>query len=124
KIQEELFVLGAEVACAPDKTNKLRMQLVGEGEIEAMERLIDEHEEALPPLKSFVLPAGSPAGAALHLARTITRRAERRCLKVEPLRPLVVVYLNRLSACLFVLARRANHLAGAAETPWLPRSQK
>lgn len=121
RVQSELFVLGAEVACVPGKSDKLKMELVGDGHVTDLERLIDEHEEHLPPLKTFVLPAGSPAGAALHLARTVARRAERRCLDLDDLRPLVITYLNRLSDCLFVLARRANHLAGAEETPWVAR---
>jgi cob(I)alamin adenosyltransferase len=121
RLQSELFVLGAEVACAPGKTDKLKMELIGDAQVSALEDLIDEHEGHLPALKTFVLPAGSPAGATLHLARTVARRAERRCLDLNDLRPQVVTYLNRLSDCLFVLARRANHLAAAAETPWTPR---
>jgi cob(I)alamin adenosyltransferase len=121
QIQSDLFVLGAEIACAPDRVGKLNMRLLTDDSVKALEKVIDEHEAALPELKTFILPAGSQAGAALHLARTVGRRAERRCLSVDQLRPTLLVYLNRLSDCLFVLARRANHLTGAVETPWTPR---
>lgn len=120
QIQEHLFVLGAEVACVPEKVDKLRMQLLSNEEIVALENLIDEHEASLPPLSTFILPGGSPAGSALHLARTVARRAERRCLDVLGLRPEILVYLNRLSDALFVLARRENQLSSCPETAWLP----
>lgn len=121
ELQEQLFVVGAEVACEPGKVERLKMALIAQSHIDQMERSIDEHEAQLPPLTTFILPSGSPAGAALHLARTVARRAERRCLDLDDLRPLVFVYLNRLSDYLFVLARRANHVAGQAETPWVGR---
>jgi cob(I)alamin adenosyltransferase len=74
----------------------------------------------MPPLRRFILPGGSPAGSLLHLARTICRRAERRVvgLGADAVEPIVVVYLNRLSDLLFVMARAANHRAGAPETEW------
>lgn len=120
-MQENLFTLGAELACQPGHEEKLKMRLVGAPEIDALEALIDEHETALTPLKTFVLPAGSPAAAALHYARTVARRAERCCLGLESLRSEALIYLNRLSDTLFVLARRANQLDGAPETPWIGR---
>jgi len=121
RLQEELFVLGAEVACAPGKVDRLGMRLIDPTQIDDMEAAIDEHEAQLPPLTTFILPSGSPAGAALHLARTVARRAERLCLGLDDLRPLLLVYLNRLSDYLFVLARRANQLQGQMETPWVGR---
>lgn len=121
RLQSELFVLGAEVACAPGATAKLRFELLGSEAIRALETAIDEHEAALPPLTTFILPSGSPAGACLHVARTVCRRAERRCLALSDLRPGALIYLNRLSDLLFVLARRASHLAETKETPWTGR---
>lgn len=123
RMQNELFVLGAEVACAPGKTQSLKMKLIDQDEVTALETLIDENEAALPPLKTFILPAGSKGGATLHLARTVARRAERRCLGLDDLRPMVIIYLNRLSDCLFVLARRANQLAKEPEIPWIASSR-
>ncbi len=120
-MQTDLFVMGAELACDPDKLEKLPMALITAAESEVLERLIDETEARLPPLKHFILPAGSPAGAALHHARTVARRAERRVLDLENVRADVLIYLNRLSDCLFVLARRANQLDDAREAPWMPR---
>ncbi len=123
-IQRQLLTLGAEVACAPDSLERLNLELLQEDQVTALERAIDEHEAALPPLKSFILPAGSRAGAALHVARTICRRAERRCLSLETIRPVILTYLNRLSDLLFVLARRASHLAETEETLWNSQVRK
>ena len=83
-------------------------------------RLIDALEAELPPLRRFILPGGSPAGALLHLARTVCRRAERRvvALGADAVDPIVVVYLNRLSDLLFVMARAVNHRAGVPEIEW------
>jgi cob(I)alamin adenosyltransferase len=123
EVQADLFALGAELACVPGKEEKLGMPLLSSAEGTRLERAIDAAEEGLPPLTSFVLPGGTPQAAALHHARTVCRRAERAVLAIEeaPSRAEVVVYLNRLSDLLFVLARRANHLAGVADVPWAPR---
>jgi len=122
-IQADLFTLGAELACVPGKEGKLGMTPIGEVDIARLERAIDEADGACPPLKSFVLPGGSPGAAALHVARTVCRRAERAALAVgdAPVRRDVIVYLNRLSDLLFALARRANIVAGVADVPWQPR---
>ena len=88
-----------------------------------MEAAIDDLERSLSPLKSFILPGGTPIAAQLHVARTVCRRAERlvvRLSKKEQVGKTPVHYLNRLSDLLFVMARYANNLDGAAETPWLP----
>lgn len=122
-VQADLFVIGSELACVPGKEDKLRMRLVSEHDATRLEGAIDAAEEGLPPLTHFVLPAGTAGAAALHLARTICRRAERRVLaagKRAPVRTELTIYLNRLSDLLFVLARRANHDAGVADQPWLP----
>jgi cob(I)alamin adenosyltransferase len=90
-----------------------------DADIVRLEALIDRLETELPPLRRFVLPGGSSAGAALHAARTVCRRAERRVVGLEPAADAIVVrYLNRLSDLLFVMARVANHRAGAHETEW------
>ena len=123
-IQEDLFTLGAELACVPGKEGKLGMTPIGEGDIARLERAIDEADGSCAPLKSFVLPGGSPQAAALHIARTVCRRAERAVLALDdaPARGDVVIYLNRLSDLLFALARWANVLAGVADVPWKPRT--
>jgi len=123
-VQSDLFTLGAELACVPGHEAKLRLDLIGPPDIERLERAIDAAEEGLPSLASFVLPGGTPGAAALHSARACCRRAERRVValrRASPVRDDVVVYLNRLSDLLFVLARRANHEAGVADVPWAKR---
>ena len=91
-----------------------------DADVARLEQTIDRLETELPPLRRFILPGGSPAGALLHLARTVCRRAERRviALGAQAVDPIVVVYLNRLSDLLFVMARAANHRAGVPETEW------
>jgi cob(I)alamin adenosyltransferase len=123
RVQVDLFTLGAELACVPGKETKLGMALLGGTDIERLEQAIDRAESALAPLKTFVLPAGCPQAAALHLARTVCRRAERAVLALEdaPARNELVVYLNRLSDLLFVVARRANAEAGLPDVPWEPK---
>jgi cob(I)alamin adenosyltransferase len=121
RLQSDLLVLGAELACVPGHEARLPVNLLGESDIERLERTIDDLETGLTPLKNFILPGGTRAGAALHLARTVARRAERRALRAQlttPIRGLLVVYLNRLSDLLFVLARSANASAGYADVPW------
>ena len=123
-IQADLFTLGAELGCAPGKEDKLGMPLVSANDAKRLEALIDEIETRLAPLKTFVLPGGAPAAAFLHQARTVCRRAERRVITSRaknPVRGEVLVYLNRLSDLLFVLARDANREASEAERAWSPR---
>jgi cob(I)alamin adenosyltransferase len=85
-----------------------------------LEQWIDTLDAALPPLRHFILSSGSPAGAALHFSRTVCRRAERATVSLgaDAVEPVVLVYLNRLSDLLFVMARAANHRAGIPETEW------
>lgn len=123
-IQADLFTLGAELAVAPGKEDKLGMRPIDGDDIARLEGAIDAADGALEPLKSFVLPGGSPGAAALHLARTVCRRAERRVIAARsttPVRAEVVIYLNRLSDLLFALARRENGARGVADVPWRPR---
>jgi cob(I)alamin adenosyltransferase len=124
-VQTDLFVVGAELATTPGKLDKLPMQLLDGSSAERLEQAIDALEPSLEPLSNFVLPGGTPAAAALHHARTVCRRAERRVLAAArgtEIRKDVIVYLNRLSDFLFVAARFANHQAGTADVPWAPRT--
>lgn len=122
-IQNQLFVLGADLATPNHGDDgKPVVPRVTPSEVECLEGAIDRLEEDLPPLTSFILPGGTPAGAALHMARTICRRAERRIVALAHQEPetgsLPLQYVNRLSDLLFVLARAVNHAAGVAEQPW------
>ena len=116
-VQVDLFTLGAELATVPGKEDKLKMRLIDGADAERLEKAIDEAEIGLPPLTNFVLPGGSPGAAALHHARTVCRRAERLVLGLPdaPARSELVVYLNRLSDLLFVLARKANKEANVTD---------
>ena len=119
RVQGELFQLGAELATPRGKD--VGIALVDLAEVEALEKEIDAMESALQPLKSFILPGGSPVSATLHLARTVSRRAERDLVtlhRAEPARAVVIQYLNRLSDYLFVCARFANHEVGRPDIPW------
>lgn len=120
-IQRDLFALGARLA-DPERRIAARVAKVGldQQSVQRLESWIDRCEAELPPLRSFILAGGAPAGAMLHLARTICRRAERRVvsLGVDAVDPEVIVYLNRLSDLLFVSARLVNHRAGVKEVEW------
>lgn len=120
KVQEQLLVLGADLATPSEA--KTRIDRVGSEEIEFLEEAIDEMTEELPELKNFILPGGSQPGATLHLARTVCRRAERAAVACdeENLSEHTITYLNRLSDFLFTLARFENHYAGTPEQPWQP----
>jgi cob(I)alamin adenosyltransferase len=127
QIQSDLFVLGAELAKNPDKQVDLGMPLLADNDIERLERLIDQLDDGLPALKTFILPGGTPSAAFLHLARTTCRRAERSVVhlaQTEPVRAELVRYLNRLSDLLFTMARADNARAGTPDVPWVGRSGK
>lgn len=115
-VQNDLFDLGGEI-CIPGRAAMVERHLLGiEGRIEAL-------GATLPPLKEFVLPGGDRAGAACHLARTVSRRAERSLVALsrkEAVSPLALKYLNRLSDLLFIAARVVNIAAGKPETLWKP----
>ncbi len=120
RIQGELFQLGAELATPRDK--KLATRLLDLPLIELQEKEIDGMEQTLAPLRTFILPGGSRPAALMHLARTVSRRAEREVVtlhQLEPVRAEVLQYLNRLSDFLFVAARFVNHTEGADDTPWV-----
>jgi cob(I)alamin adenosyltransferase len=121
-VQSRLFTIGAELA-ANSPAVLAKLERLAEDDVVALERWIDRLEADLPPLTQFVLPAGPPLTAALHAARTVCRRAERRVValaQVEAVEPRLVRYLNRLADLLFVMARWCNRRAGAPETPWAP----
>ncbi len=124
EIQHHLFDLGAELATpaatAPAQPPPPR---IGPKHIAQAEQHIDTLSEQVPPLEQFILPGGCELAARLHVARSVCRRAERRCVTLagqEPVSPQAIVYINRLSDLLFVMARRANQLEGVADVKWNP----
>src|SRR6266508_4485131 len=120
KLQNELFDLGSELATPEDAVYE-GMFRVGATEVTALERLMDECQKDLQPLKSFVLPGGGRVGGFLHQARTVCRRAERRVIelsRVEPISPWTIAYVNRLSDLLFVLSRWVGKKGGEKEYLW------
>jgi cob(I)alamin adenosyltransferase len=124
RVQSDLFIIGAELACAPGHESKLRLALIDDEDATRLEAAIDKFGENLPELKSFIMPGGTQASAALHAARCVARRSERAVVaagREEAIRSAVIVYLNRLSDLLFTLARAANHRAGAADVVWAGR---
>jgi cob(I)alamin adenosyltransferase len=121
QMQNELFALGAQLATPDPAAHQTAM--IGAAQIQGLEQAIDRFERDLEPLQQFILPGGTPAAAALHFARTICRRAERRLVTLahqstEPIAGELVIYLNRLSDLLFVMARAVNRQAGCADVPW------
>ena len=120
RIQNDLFDMGADL-CVPEGAEGDRLRVTAE-QITRLEGWCDQVNDTLEPLKSFVLPGGSPAAAALHLGRTVCRRAERSAIALadaEPVNAHVVEYLNRLSDLLFILSRGAN-AAAAGDVLWVP----
>ncbi len=119
KVQKQLFILGADLATPFEKEKSVPR--ISQKEVASLETAIDEMQEELPDLKNFILPGGSTPGANLHLARTICRRAERKCVhcKEEALfSEHTITYLNRLSDLLFVAARYENYQRGNQEEAW------
>jgi len=120
RIQQDLFALGAQLADPAGKLSaRVLKAVVSDADVVRLESSIDGYERELAPLKKFILAGGTPAGAALHVARTVCRRAERRMVALEPAVDGVLLrYVNRLSDVLFVLARVVNHRGGVRETEW------
>ena len=122
-VQRDLFAIGALLA-TPDRekmAQHLQKARIDEHRIAELEQAIDDAESELEPLRAFILPGGTPKAAALHVARTVCRRAERHVVRLQhdvELPALVVIYMNRLSDLLFTLARLANKRAGAGEVTW------
>lgn len=124
RIQNELFNLGSDLATLPEDLHP-KQPRVETRHIEALEREIDTWNEALPELRSFVLPGGGWVSAYLHLARTVCRRAERLAVELtdsEKVSPTVIPYLNRLSDALFVMGRHAAVIYGEPEPLWQPET--
>ena len=121
QIQRDLFALGARLADPARRiAERVTKAAVGSDDITRLEGWIDHLEAELPPLRRFILAGGSDAGASLHVARTVCRRAERAmvALGADAFEPELLVYVNRLSDLLFVMARAVNRRAGVAETEW------
>ena len=122
-VQRDLFAIGALLA-TPDRdrmAQHLQKARIDERRIAELEQAIDDAESELEPLRAFILPGGTPKAAALHVARTVCRRAERHVVRLQhdvELPALVVIYMNRLSDLLFTLARLANRRVGAGEVTW------
>jgi cob(I)alamin adenosyltransferase len=120
RVQNELFDLGADLSVPLEAADRLRVE---QGTVDALEADCDRFNAGLEPLTSFVLPGGSEAAARLQVARAVCRRAEREALAASDqveINPLALVYLNRLSDLLFILARAANAADGRAEPLWKP----
>jgi cob(I)alamin adenosyltransferase len=120
-IQRDLFALGARLADPAHRiAERVTKAAVSQDDIARLERWIDQLESELPPLRRFILPGGSPGAAAIHVARTICRRAERAIVSLGPdaVEPQVLIYINRLSDLLFVMGRAANRRSGVPEAEW------
>ena len=121
QIQQDLFAVGAQLADPGARiAARVERARLSDADTTRLEHWIDQAESELSPLRRFIVPGGSPAGAALHLARTVCRRAERQIvgLGADAVNPVVLTYVNRLSDFLFVLARLANARAGVADREW------
>ena len=122
EIQDRLFTIGSSLACDPAKEPKMKIPDLKEEDVTLLEKEMDKMNEAIPPMKNFILPGGHPALSHLHIARCICRRAERCCVRLEQeAEPIIIKYLNRLSDYLFVLSRYAGHQMNVEEIPWKPR---
>ncbi|SEV97853.1 cob(I)alamin adenosyltransferase [Chitinophaga sp. YR573] len=125
EIQDRLFTIGSSLACDPEKETKMRIPDLHAGDVTVLENSMDQMNEVLPEMKSFLLPGGHVAVSTCHIARCVCRRAERLCVGLQEqdqfIDPLVLQYMNRLSDYLFVLSRWIGHQLQVAEIPWKPR---
>ena len=125
EIQDRLFTIGSSLACDPIKEPKMRIPDLLEKDVELLENEMDKMNEALPEMKSFILPGGHVTISHLHIARCVCRRAERCCVRLElenlEVESIIIKYLNRLSDYLFVLSRYAGYQLKIDEIPWRPR---
>ena len=119
-IQRDLFALGARLADPAERiADRVTKASITDADVARLEGWIDQYDAEAPPLRRFILAGGSPAGAALHGARTVCRRGERHIVSLQPaVDPVLVHYVNRLSDLLFAMARAVNHRAGVPETEW------
>ena len=123
EIQETLFVIGSHLAADPNKA-LMKLPSLPKGMVQHLEQLIDKMDADLPAMKFFILPGGHPAVSVAHVARCVCRRAERQVVRFaqhETVAPEIVIYLNRLSDWLFVLARTMGQELGVDEIPWKPQ---
>jgi len=123
-VQATLFTIGSHLAADPDK-NTMSLPEISEQDVDMLEKAMDEMDQHLPPLKSFVLPGGHQEVSYCHVARCVCRRAERMVIELtahSPVDALIIKYLNRLSDYLFVLSRLMANELGAEEIPWNPKS--
>jgi cob(I)alamin adenosyltransferase len=121
RIQNELFHLGSDLCVLEEDQQSMPVPRIEQRHVEALESLMDRLSEDLPPLENFVLPGGCPAAAQLHVARAVCRRAERlvaRLAREETVNPQILMYLNRLSDALFILARFENRSRGVEDILW------
>ena len=121
RIQSELFIAGADLATELSAKGGARVPRIQKNDTQRLEKTVDELQEKLPKVKSFILPGGSQLSSSLHLARAVCRRAERSVVtlaRAEKINPEMVPYLNRLSTYLFNLARHANVLEGFEDEVW------
>lgn len=126
RVQSQLFDLGADLATPVDVESDYIVR-VSSTQVEQLEQEIDQMETELAPLKTFILPGGTPAAAHLHMARTICRQAERATVhlsSIEPINEYALILLNRLSDWLFVMARLANHRNQTPDIPWISPTAK
>lgn len=124
EVQDRLFTIGSHLASDPEKSN-MQLPQLHESDVQYLETSIDQMDEALPPMKSFVLPGGHVSVSHCHIARCVCRRAERNIAHLaehEPVEALINTYMNRLSDYLFVLSRKLAHDLNAVETPWKPKT--
>jgi len=120
RIQHDLFAVGAQLADPGHKlSERVLKAVIGDGDVERLEMLIDSLDRELPSLRKFILAGGTQPAAALHIARTVCRRAERRLVALDPVVDAVLLrYVNRLADVLFVVARVVNHRSGVPEAEW------
>ena len=125
EIQDRLFTIGSTLATDPEKKVSMKIPALEERDIVLLEKKIDEMNDELPPMKSFILPGGHPTVSITHICRSVCRRTERCCVSLsetsKAMDPLVIKYLNRLSDYFFVLARWLSHELKAEEIIWKPR---
>ncbi len=125
EIQDRLFTIGSALATSPDKDVKMKLPDLHESDVIWLEQKIDEMNESLPEMRSFILPGGHIAASTAHVARCVCRRAERICVGMEQegefMPELIIQYLNRLSDFLFVLSRHIAYKNGAEDIPWRAR---
>jgi cob(I)alamin adenosyltransferase len=125
EIQDRLFTIGSSLACDPEKEPLMKIPDLKENDIAFLENEIDSMSDELPPMKNFILPGGNVAVSTLHVVRCVCRRAERLCVNMQEhemsVEPLIIIYLNRLSDYLFVLARYIAHILKVEEIRWKPR---